>query len=272
MENAAASIDLFNGFNIGIKDEDKESCPKVYIAAYENLSDYVVQTDNYYENARTSPNSSPDYDTLYNGLYKKGNLIANYIFPYFNDKPFSYTSEYTPINSEDSPGLWAQKAGFSFTRGLVNGTEDFIANVGGALGADWLSRYAGESHRTGKRQAAQSIKAFSRGTGAEYGTKFSLFNEKDSDIEQNHEFIIHFLKLLAPTYPNVMMMKVPCIFEIEIPSIVKYPHGFIGNFTASPSGTSKMMNGIIAPNAWIINMSFNSLTPVSTQSLDLIKP
>lgn len=280
MPNASDNtIDLFD-YNIGIKEEDKETCPYVEVKPYVNNSDYVANPAGYYKNAKTDSDSNPSYDELYAGLYTAGNPIGTIIFPYFNDKPFSYTSEYTPINSEDSPGMWMQKAGFSGGKGFLYGAEDVIANLGGALEASWLRHITpsesmmsvGESHRMNKRQSAQSIKAFARGTGAEYGTKFTMFNETVDDIEKNHKFIINFLKLLAPTYPNVMMMKVPCLFDINIPSIVRFKHGFIGNFTAAPSGTSKMIDGIIAPNAWIISMSFNSLTPVSTQSLDLIQP
>ena len=276
--------------------EDRKKIPYVILQEFENKTDLLMQKLLYILKAAYSAKEiqkDTTFTDVYKNLYQAIPTGRNFRFPYFGKHPFSLTTSYSQIDTKNTEGLGESVA--ELRTNVLNSNKalgDFWDRFKGGFKAEETiekqlaaardgmknTGINGYERRYGVTEGAQSIKSWTSAETGQYETTFTLVNKTPALVRSHYEFIRAFMKALAPSFPNTMMVKVPYLYEIYIPSVLHIPLGFIGNFSATPQGSSFISqpnaanntNGLVIPEAWEIKMTFNSLFPVSTQLLDTI--
>lgn len=281
-------------------EKNKDRIPYVELIEYKNNTDLVLQKLLYLrrgrldaDQIRESIQSYPSFEQIYKNLYQIEPTGVNIRLPYFGRHPFTIQTTYSEIDptKSDNIGDDIMKTltnlnnaqlhlgdSWDTIRQVIERTETFEStmedyqrrlNFGEEANSDREKRFR---RRAGVTKSANSIKTWQSANTGQYETSFVLYNKKQEDIQRNYIFIMQMMKKLAPSYLNTMMVNVPYLYTIIIPSVLTIPLGFIGNFSATPKGVSYISkDGVIVPDAWEVAFTFNSLFPISKQMLDEIE-
>ena len=267
------------------QDEDTISkIPYVTLIEYENLTDLLYQRLTYLKaydvNSQNMNPSGSDFKQVYADLYKAIPTGYVYKLPYLGKYPFGVTTSYKQIDVSDTTTFGEEVAlimtNISNSAFKLGDELDAIKQltstrrVGDVI--DELydpnnEKYAaGRQRRRGTAVGKQTIKSYESGDTTQFETTFSLINDTEEQGVSNYALIQRLMMSLLPSYPNLMTVQCPYLYEIDIPSCIHIPLGFIGNFSATPMGTSYLTSDkIIIPNAWSVHLTFNSLFPASIQ-------
>ena len=90
---------------------------------------------------------------------------------------------------------------------------------------------------------------------------FALSNTlSDKGAQKNAEFIKEFTMINRPTREGPLGMTFPAIYHIEVPGLRYIEWASLDNFSVSMQGQRRRINGVIQPEAYIIDLTFTSLT------------
>ena len=90
---------------------------------------------------------------------------------------------------------------------------------------------------------------------------FALSNTLNDDAAaKNAEFIKQFTIINRPTRLGPLGMTFPAIYHIEVPGLRYIEWASLDNFGVSMLGQRRKIGGVIIPEAYVINLSFTSLT------------
>ena len=90
---------------------------------------------------------------------------------------------------------------------------------------------------------------------------FALSNTlSDKGAQKNAEFIKEFTMINRPTREGALGMTFPAIYHIEVPGLRYIEWASLDNFSVSMQGQRRRINGVIQPEAYIIDLTFTSLT------------
>lgn len=261
--------------------------PYVTLFEYENLTDSVVQEMIYLKKQRDTQTNLLDNNNnsslstketladIYKGLYEVVPTNKVYRLPYMNLEGYSLSTTYNQIDTNAKN--WGEKIqqivnnvnNFGYElRDQFDSFDQLISNGKDNI-QELLSK--GRDRRRGAQLAKQAIKAYGSSNYGQYTTTFKLIN-KDDIVTANHDtFIKEILKANVPVFANISALKVPYLYQIDIPGLYFMPLGFISSFTARPIGTSFVeQDKTYFAAGWEIKMNFNSLFPISRQLIDVI--
>lgn len=209
-------------------------------------------------------------------MYVVGKKLADITVPYKGLYPYSITSNYSEISSD--PTSWGSV--LENIKAETGQTIESIMTQWKTLVSEDKDLAEQMKFSHGKVYHKQTIKMFNSAEPNQYETTFPLFNENANLIRSHLNFILKMQSLLVPNLKTINIIELPALWRFEIPGIMVIPFGFIGKFTATPKGPSKIMNvfgvrnkiksKMTIPNAWEIHIVLNSLTPPSVQMQDLL--
>lgn len=273
----------------GSDDNERQKIPYVILVEFENRTDVVLQRQLYVHMstlARAERTNSPNFKDLYGGLYLVVPTGRSFRVPYLGKTPFAINTAYSMIDTKSTEGLGdsvlkARSQVYDSIQQAINGFSNLVTATTKSqeglrkkimeMANNPSQGTEGFQRRFGITEGAQSIKKWTSAEGSQFTTKFVLVNDTPQHISNNYFFVRDFLRALSPAFPNTMEVRVPYLYEIYIPSQLHIPLGFIGKFTATPKGVMYMASEkMVIPEAWEIEMAFNSLFPLSKQLLDTI--
>lgn len=264
-----------------MSDDERKTVPYIKLFAWENKTNEAVQ--NYIYNKRkvtlsmaAGIDKEKSFYQIYDQMYLVGKKLAEIKVPYKGIYPYSITSNYSEISSD--PTNWGSVLE-SLKTDVGRTAENVLINYRTLFNEDGkmteLLKFS-----NGKVYHKQTIKMFNSAEPNQYETTFPLLNESPDLVKKHLEFILTMQTLLVPNLKTINIMELPALWRFEIPGIMVIPFGFIGKFTATPKGPSKLMdvsvsgagnNGTMTiPNAWEIHIVLNSLTPPSVQMQRLL--
>jgi hypothetical protein len=101
---------------------------------------------------------------------------------------------------------------------------------------------------------------------------FALSNTLNDDAAaKNAEFIKQFTVINRPTRLGPLGMTFPAIYHIEVPGLRYIEWASLDNFGVSMLGQRRKINGVIVPEAYVINLSFTSLTIEAANFMTMVK-
>tara|TARA_R100001129_G_scaffold186428_1_gene178108 strand:- start:1575 stop:2720 length:1146 start_codon:yes stop_codon:yes gene_type:complete len=101
---------------------------------------------------------------------------------------------------------------------------------------------------------------------------FALSNTlSDKGAQKNAEFIKEFTMINRPTREGPLGMTFPAIYHIEVPGLRYIEWASLDNFSVSMQGQRRRINGVIQPEAYIINLTFTSLTIEPANFMKMVK-
>lgn len=271
----------------GTDDEDRKAVPYVELIEYDNRTDITLQRQIYLSDSAVGVGSRQRFKSfkdVFGNFYQVVPTGRTIKLPYMGRNPFSIKTTYATIDVKKDGNVaewtnkvtnWFYTAPHKFSNWLGRTTRAFNplsyeAQAKANARHPEMAAYDAKQRAGISPGVSPSIKKW---VGAEYGqyeTTFHLINDTDEHIKNHYIFIRTMMWALAPSYPNIIEVQVPYLYEIRIPSQLHIPLGFISPFSATPKGTSTMYGELVVPEAWEIKMTFNSLFPVSKQLLNTI--
>lgn len=272
----------------GTDDDDRKAIPYVELIEYDNRTDITLQRQIYLSDSAVGMGSRQAYKSfkdVFGNFYQVVPTGRSLKLPYLGKSPFSMKTTYATIDVKKDGNIseWNNKVTnwfytaphklsnwFSRTARSLNPFVSYESEAKANARHPEMASYDSKQRAGISPGLSPSIKKWHHAETSQYETSFHLINDTDEHIKNHYIFIRSMMWALAPSYPNIIEVQVPFLYEIRIPSQLHIPLGFISPFSATPKGTSTMIGGIVVPEAWEIKMTFNSLFPPSRQLLDTI--
>tara|TARA_R110000824_G_scaffold115136_4_gene266112 strand:+ start:1811 stop:2917 length:1107 start_codon:yes stop_codon:yes gene_type:complete len=278
----------------------REEAPKIIATAHKLESNQLQRFISGYLNTIEEPNSAEGSDpgiAFYKGLYKGGKKLGTYHFPFFTDDYRSFTNQYadsfSPISQRGATMVGAEaienvggagekligggialgKGLLSVAGGLVEGTvgkdkEKVDTTKGGILaGLQGMGKQIQSGMDGTKAVGAPGTyietPKFYQYANSDVGLQvsFALSNTlADDGPKMNADFIKEFTEINRPMRQGSLGMDFPAIYHVEVPGLRYIEWASLDNLSFSMLGQRRNIGGVIQPEAYVVNMSFTSLT------------
>lgn len=101
---------------------------------------------------------------------------------------------------------------------------------------------------------------------------FALSNTlSDEGAQKNAEFIKFFTTINRPERKSSVGMTFPAIFNINVPGLRFIQWASLENFSVSLLGARRKINNVIQPEAYVLDMTFNSLTIEAANFMKMVQ-
>lgn len=101
---------------------------------------------------------------------------------------------------------------------------------------------------------------------------FALSNTlSDEGAQKNAEFIKFFTTINRPERKSSIGMTFPAIFNINVPGLRFIQWASLENFSVSLLGQRRKINNVIQPEAYVLDMTFNSLTIEAANFMKMVQ-
>lgn len=264
----------------------RSKAPTVLLKAYKvNSSQSLKRLRNY---VQTLANTNPE--DFYNKLY--GDVTSEeavYIIPFFGDAVRSFSNEYGDafqagfLNGIDSAFMGASKlvgeiATYKPIENLSNignasknavndlGSGGNISDVGRKLLSDINS---GVSTAPGSYIETPKLYQYAQNdSGLEIS--FVLSNTINGDYNKNVELVNNLTTINRPKRINSVVMEPPRIYEVKLKGIRYIKWAYCSNFSVTLLGTRRVIDEVIIPEGYLINLTMTSLTTEVSNFMDNI--
>ncbi len=267
---------------VGLRDK----APTVWLTSYKLESNSLLERAKSYMQLLAISNP----DTFYEDLYGKAASQEDiFVLPYFNDNVRSFSNTFGDTF----------QSGFGGSGGMVSDAVNIAEDTFKRLGAD----AAIVSNMIGVDNVKNAVSQMAGGNFAEAGktlvngfkkggdpgsyveapkyyqyepndgpldVTFVLINTLNDDYMKNHELIKKLTKINRPTRKNSIAMEPPRIYKVKVPGQRFIRWASCSNFSINLLGTKRMINNAIIPEAYQINMSFQSLTVETSNFMDSV--
>lgn len=260
----------------------RKRAPRVWVKSYKLNSNQILNRFQNYLRVGAVQSSDEFYDKLYGDASTPED---DFNFPFFGDSVRSFTNTF----------------GDTFQNGFgegggVGGAIDNVVQTGvglmaqgaTAVGTGDLKSAVGQAGKGDLRGAAQTfLKGFSSGgdPGSYIETpkfyqyeqndgplqvSFVLSNTINGDWQKNHDLYVKWQKINRPYRKNSIAMEPPRIFQVKVPGHRFIKWAYCSSFDSLLLGTKREIGGVIVPEAYQFNMSFQSLTVEAANFMDKI--
>ena len=255
----------------------RDIAPSVWVRSYKLTSNQIITTIMNYlaivGNAGGSGNAKDFYDKMYGNATEEKD---RYRFPYFGDNIRSFGNTFGDTFQN---GIGESGGAFSSFFENFKTFTGGVANAAGIVGVDAINK-AASSLASGDVWGAGKALWNGDANGGDPGTYvespmfyqfekndnplevvFVLSNTVNSDsVEKNHKLVQHLTKINRPLRKNSIAVDPPRIYSVKVPGHRLIRWAFCDNFNVGLIGTKRMINKVLTPEAYIITMSFRSLT------------
>jgi len=247
---------------------------------------------------------------FYKGIYKTtGPPVGTFFFPFFTDNYRAFSNEYADTFSKISQ-RGAGMIGAEVIENLagagekiIGGGTELVKNIVGAgsslvdaftdkkneetgevtKGSTSQSGFLGAMKDAGKAMGTKTVgdpgsyietPKFYQYANTDQGLElsFALSNTLNDDAAaKNAEFIKRFTIINRPMRLGPLGMTFPAIYHIEVPGLRYIEWASLDNFGVSMLGQRRKINGVIVPEAYVINLSFTSLTIEAANFMTMVK-
>ena len=250
----------------------RNDAPKVMLRSYRIVSNQVInRLTNYLEVANKSA------DQFYEELYSKSaKLEDSFYFPFFSDQARSFNNQFGDTFQDGfggSSGIGstldtiAQKyIGGAAQIGAMVGDEGLEKakasmknkDISGAVGSLMGGIASGGS--PGSYIETPKMYDYSSANEGSMEISFILSNTLNSDFNKNYELVKKLIEINRPKRNDSISMDPPRIFRAKLYGYRYMPWAYCSQFGVRLLGTKRMVNGVIMPEAYEINMGLQPLT------------
>lgn len=254
--------------------EIRKNAPRVWVKSYKLNSNQIMQTIRSYLNIL---DVTQDAKSFYDKMYSESTTAEDdFNFPFFGDTVRSFGNNFGDTFQDGIGG------GGGLASQFFEGVKSFVGGVGqlaGLAGIENLVK-ATKQFAAGDTEAAQQTMKKGLASGGDAGTyvetpmfyqfekndgpldvSFVLANTINQDsIEKNHKLVQRLTYINRPLRKNSIAVDPPRIYQVRVPGHRLIRWAFCSNFSVGLLGTRRMINNVIVPEAYQINMSFQSLT------------
>jgi hypothetical protein len=260
----------------------RKKAPRVWVKSYKLKSNQIMQAIQGFV-AIATEGGSGDAKSFYDKMYSEATTAEDdFNFPFFNDNVRSFGNTFGDTFQSGiggSGGIGGE---------LYEGAKTLAGGIGQAYNmGDWkgVLNSVGEAASKGIQgdikgagnsllNAAKSSLGGSPGTYVEspmfyqfdkndgpLDVSFVLSNTINQDsLEKNKKLIHKLTEINRPLRKNSIAVDPPRIYQVKVPGHRFIRWAYCSNFSVNLLGTRRTINKVVVPEAYQINMSFQSLT------------
>jgi hypothetical protein len=252
--------------------EVRKTAPRVWVKSYKVNANQLQQTLLNYLNLAEGLNKGAK--EFYDGMY--GNSASpedDFNFPFFGDDVRSFSNAFSESFQDGSGGT-----GGAFAS-LKNKFDDYIGNMANIGNMTNNIDYGKVGNQLLQEDLAGAAKTALQGSGNAPGTyiekpqfyqydktdsalpvSFVLSNTINSDWQKNADLVKILTKINRPLRTNSITVEPPRIYSVRVPGHRYIRWAYCESFSVQLLGTRRIIDNVIVPEAYKINMSFQSLT------------
>lgn len=272
---------IVGNFNV-VKDYDwtsvprgaslRNEAPKVMLRSYRIKSNMVInRLTNYIQVANKSA------DQFYEELYSKAaTLEDSFYFPFFSESARSFNNAFgdtfqdgfggssgigstLDATAQKYIGGGAQIASMIGDEGIAKAKEAMSnKDIGGMASA--LAQGFGGGGSPGSYIETPKMYDYSSANEGAMDISFILSNTLNSDFKKNYDLVKKLIEINRPKRNDSISMDPPRIFRAKLYGYRYMPWAYCSNFSVRLLGTKRMVDGVIMPEAYEINMGLQPLT------------
>lgn len=262
----------------------RSKAPRLLVKSYKLKSNALLNRIKNYIQVGTAASSKEFYEKMYGEATEQEDAFN---FPYFDDALRNVKNTFddtfrgsSKINDvmQEVEGLADQAAGaFRFTRDIgvfANAGETFsnLKNLDFGKAFDSFTKnMEGGGGAAGTYIEKPKFYDYSSASEGPLVVNFKLANTVNSDFMKNYELVKKLIEINKPKRNDAISLDPPRIYRIKMFGYRYMPWAYVDSLSISMEGSKRMIEGIIIPEAYSINMSFAPLTIEVSNFLDEVK-
>ena len=252
----------------------RSQAPRVWVKSYKLNSNQIMQLVKGYQ--AIASNAGGDAKSFYDKMYSESTTPEDdFNFPFFTDKvrAFSNTFGDTFQNGIGESGGIGESV-----KSDINSLLGVAGTVSGVVGTNNLADASNNIMRGNFGGALSNIvNGFKSGgdpgtyietpmfyqfdkNDAPLEVSFALSNTINSNYQQNHKLIQRLTYINRPLRKNSIAVDPPRIYQVRVPGHRLIRWACCESFSVDFLGTRRVIDDVIVPEGYMINMSFKSLT------------
>lgn len=203
-----------------------------------------------------------NYEEYYKKLYQT-TKEDDFSFPFFNENVRSISNQFAS----------------TYAGGVEGNSQSIISGVA-QEGARWfgeIATFIGELKAVAVNEPGVYIEVpkfyqYDSGSDGALQCTFTLLNTiNDEDIKRNYELVKKLMQISRPERIDALTMVPPRIFKVTVPGYRKMEWACMSALNINLKGTKRQIGEKIIPEAYGIEMSFQSLTMEVSNFLENFK-
>ena len=250
------------------------------------------------------------YRGIYKGAEKLGTSFFPFFTDAYRAFSNEYADSFSPISQRGAKMIGAENienlagagekivgGGVELGKGLLSVGGGLVENIGNLASAgfeaikgggigDLLTTEKFAAGLTSMKDTMGGAKTFGAPGSYIETPKFYQYGNTDQGLEfqfvlsntlnddapaKNAEFIKEWTTINRPTRLGPLGMTFPAIYHVEIPGLRYIEWASLDNFNVSLLGQRRKINGVITPEAYVVSMSFTSLTVEAANFMKMVQ-
>ena len=247
----------------------RKKAPRVWVKSYKINSSQIINRLKGYMNISASGDAESFYDKMYSD---STTAEDDFNFPFFNDNIRSFGNSFSDTFGANDPIAAAD--------GILSTAANLGGHIGTALGTENVNKLTSIASDSEGDKMKRAFDVFKNGSGSDPGSyievpklycydsnsdsplevSFVLSNTINSDYDKNYKLIQRLTYINRPLRKNSIAVDPPRIYQVKVPGHRFIRWAYCSSFSVSMMGSKREIDGVIVPEAYQINMAFQSLT------------
>lgn len=259
----------------------RSKAPRLLVKSYKLKSNALLNRIKNYIQVGAASSSKEFYEKMYGEATEQEDAFN---FPYFDtalrtvgnkfDDTFKGSDKINSIMGE-LEGVADQAAGVArFARDFTNAGETFsnLKNLDFGKAKDsFIKNMASGGGAAGTYIEKPKFYDYSSAGESSLVVNFKLANTINSDFMKNYELVKKLIEINKPKRNDAISLDPPRIYRVKLLGYRYMPWAYVNNLSITTEGATRMIDGVIIPEAYSVNMSFEPLTIEVSNFLDEVK-
>lgn len=250
--------------------ELRSKAPKLLVRSYKLKSNALLNRIKNYIQVGVQASSKEFYEKMYGDATEQEDT---FFFPYFDNQLRTVSNKFddtfkgsTAINSklETFENAADEISGvIRFARDFTNTGETFSNLMKGDFGKakdSFIKNMASGGGAAGTYIEKPQFYNYSDAKESPLVVNFKLANTINSDFMKNYELVKKLIEINKPKRNDAISLDPPRIYRVKLFGYRYMPWAYVNNLTITTEGATRMIDGVIIPEAYSVSMSFEPLT------------
>lgn len=245
----------------------RKKAPRVWVKSYKLVSNNIMSA---IQGFMVISSAGDDAKTFYDKMYSDSTTPEDdFNFPFFNDNVIGFGNTFGDTFQSGIGGIGSElfEGAKTLAGGLANAfnitdKEALGSAKNAALAGDFKGAISalGKGGNPGTYVETPMFYQYEK-TDGPLQVSFVLANTINADsVDKNHNLIQRLTYINKPLRKNSIAVDPPRIYQVKVPGHRFIRWAYCNNFSVNLLGTRREINGVIVPEAYQIDMSFQSLT------------
>jgi hypothetical protein len=259
----------------------RSKAPKLLVRSYKLKSNALLNRIKNYIQVGVQASSKEFYEKMYGDATEQEDT---FFFPYFDNQLRTVTNVFDDT-FKGSAGINSKLETFENAADEISGVIRFardFTNAGEAIsnlmkgdfnqaGKSLIKNMASGGGAAGTYIEKPQFYNYSSAKESPLVVNFKLANTINSDFMKNYELVKKLIEINKPKRNDAISLDPPRIYRVKLLGYRYMPWAYVNNLSITTEGATRMIDGVIIPEAYSVNMSFEPLTIEVSNFLDEVK-